>query len=453
MSEFSSAARELLTTFDKTLHPKAKSSALIPSGTAVSVVRCPSCGSKMLERRCYKCKFCGVCGSRWEGASCQNCFPDVPAYSSNDSSSVEGEGALETRDMSKLLGRNITTTEHNLLKAAFFDGSRARIHEMVVNAVSTWTIPDGTKKRIAESVTMRISKELRHGDPKVKPLLACLLREEAATLGLDMLEVTRALAVMGLNGNMHLRQASQWLIIASLGSSSSFEVYVGGAVRGTKTSRITERKERWSSWLEADGHPRDSGIFRTRVPIYLSDAIDAVTEIKVHGGVILEYSRKNHAALIDQSTLRIRVDYERSFYIFKSLKKVLLDQDVSCSIQLDRASYARKFMLDKGRCPLSSQLAKTSGCSLAINRLFLQKFKDKKSEGRAWKTVALEALRETDEEVFLSLPRLKKGMVLMVLRDLMKTTGKKLTRRDLEHTGVKGVLVLSEFEDDELKVN
>ena len=411
----------------------------------------------MVERRCYKCKFCGVCGNRWEGASCQNCFPISPEYpTDSSSSSVEGEAALERRDMSKLLGRSITQTEHNLYKSLSFDGSRARIHLMAENAVSIWSIPEAAKKRIADSITLRIMKEFRHGwDPKVKLLLASLLRKEAAALGLDILEVTHALAVMGLNVHMHLREASQWLVIAALGSSSSsrFEVYVGGAVRGTKTSRITERNERWSSWLEVHGYPRDSRIFRTRVPIYLSDAIDDATEIKVHWGVILEYSRKNHATLIDHSTLRINVDYERSFYAFKSMKKMLLDQDVSCSIELDRASYAKKFMLDKGRCPLSSQLAKTAGCSLAINRLFLQKFKEKKSEGRAWKTVALEALQEADEEVFLSLPRLRRGMVLMALRDLMKTTGKKLTRRDLGHTGVKGVLVLSEFEDDQLKVN
>ena len=413
--------------------------------------RCPSCGSRMIEKRCYKCKFCGVCGSRWEGASCQNCFPISPEYPADSTtSSVEGEAALERRDMARLLGRNITQTEHNLYKSLSFDGNRARVHLMADNAVSIWSIPDSAKKRIADSITQLVMREFRHGwDPRVKLILASLLRKEAADLGLDIQQVTRALAVMGLNVRMHLREASQWLVIAAVDSTSSpFEVYVAGSRRGTKTLQITEINSRWFSWLEAHCYPRHSKIFRTRVPIYLSDAIDDVTEIKVHGGVIIEYSRKNSATQVDHSTLRVKVGYDRSFYAFKSMKKMLLDEAISCRIELDRANFAKKFMLDKRRYPLSSELAKTAGCALAINTLFLQKFKEKKSEGRSWKTVALEALREADDEVFSSLPRFRRGVVLMTFRDLINSTGRKLTRRDLGHTGIKGVLVLSEFEDE-----
>ena len=404
----------------------------------------------MIDRRCYRCKFCGVCGTRWEGASCQNCFPVSQDYPTEPgSTSVEGEAALERRDMARLLGRNVTKTEHNLYKSLSFDGDKARIHLMAENAVSAWSIPVSAKKRIVDSITLRIMKEFRHGwDPKVKPLLASLLRKEAAGLGLNIQEVTRALAVMGLSANMHLRETSQWLVIAPFDPFSSFEVYVGGSRRGTKTSEITERNGRWSSWLEAHGYPREAKIFRARVPMYLSDAVDDdATEIKVHGGVILEYSRKNGATQIDHSTLRIKVGFERSFYAFKSMKKTLLDQDISCSIELDRASFAKKFMLGKGRYPLSSELARTAGCTLALNTLFLRKFKEKKSEGRSWKTVALEALREADEEVFSTLSRLKRGMVLMTFRE-MRTNGEKLRNHDLEHTGMKGVLVLSEFGED-----
>lgn len=382
----------------------------------------------------------------WEGASCQNCFPTDNVYTVGDGSSIDGEASLERRDMSKLFGRNISTTEHNLYRSLSFDASRAKIHDMVENAVSTWTIPAGAKKRIVDSISIRVAKELKHGDPKAKQLIASLLREEAAALGLDIMEVTRALAVMGLNGNMHLRQASQWLVVACL--SASFRVLVGETERGTKSSQIKEGTVRWSSWLVAHGYPCDAKIFRTRVPLYLSDAIDPTTEIKIVDGVILDYSRKRKATLIDHSALRIKLEYERSFYAFKSMKKILLDQDTSCHVDFDRTSYARKFMLEKGRFPLSTELARIAGCSLKMNAVFLSKFREKKSEGRSWKTVAIESLREADEEIFCSLPRLKRGLVLMTLRNLMKNGGRKLGKQDLEHTGIKGLLVLSEFDTE-----
>ena len=341
-------------------------------------------------------------------------------------------------------------TEHNLYRSLSFDREKARIHDMVENAVSVWAIPEGTKKRIVDTISIKVVREQRHSDPKSKPLIASLLREEAALLGLDIKEVTRALAVMGLNGNMHLRQDSHWLVIANL--SSTFKVLVGESERGTKSSQIKESVGRWTSWLDVHGYPTNAKIFRTRVPLYLSDAIDSQTEIKIFDGVILDYSRKRRATLIDHSTLRITLDYERSFYAFKSMKKVLLDQDTSCHIDFDRTSYARKFMLEKGKFPLSSELARVAGCSLKINAVFLSKFKEKKSEGRSWKTVAIESLRQADEEIFSSLPRLKRGLVLMTLRNQMKAGGRKLGKQDLEHTGVNGLLVLSEF-DSEPKVN
>ena len=397
--------------------------------------RCPLCGAHLVESRCYECKLCGVCGTRWEGASCPNCFPVTPAYAPSDSSSVEGEAALQKRETSDLLGgRPISLTEYRYLSSLSFDRKRAEIHEMVENAVSAWAIPPAASTRITQNITLRITKEIRRGLSKaeVKPLLASLLQEEAAGLGRGMEEVNRALAAVGL------RQAPHWLVIAS---PSSFKVCVGGSERSAKSSEM-KKKEQWSSWLEMRGYPSDARIVNVRVPIYLSDA--GLTEIKVEGAVILEYSKKRRATLIDPSTLRINVDNARSFYAWKSMKKVRLDDDIAPQrMELDRTSYAKKFMLGNGKFPASTELATVAGCARKINALFLRKFKEKRNDqGRPWKTVALEALRETDEaEVFPSIPRVKRGRILLRLKNM------NLTKHDLDYTGVRGVLVLSEFED------
>src|SRR5208283_2388943 len=107
--------------------------------------------------------------------------------------------------------------------------------------------------------------------------------------------------------------------------------------------------------------------------------------------------------------------------------------------ELDRTARAKRFMLGKGMFPKSTELAEVAGCIREINALFLRKFKEKMNdEGRAWKTVAIEALCEVDEEVFQGIPRVKRGSVMMALSNM------NLGKRDLEHTGVRGVLVLSE---------
>lgn len=421
---------------------------LLVSKNSVQVAsgRCPSCGGQLIEKRCYKCKFCGICGMKWEGISCQNCFPVANTYSTPDGNAADGEAALERSDMSKLFGRNISTTEHNLYRSLSFDGERAKTHEMVQNAVSSWTLPEGAKKRIVDTIVTRVSKELRNGDPQLKPLITSLLREEAASLGLDLKEVTRALAVMGLNAKIHLRQSSHWLVVAAIGSAS-LKVSVDGIERGIKAHKISEDTEQWESWLLANGYSETANIFRVRVPLYLTDAIDKVSKIKVANGVILDYERKRQAMLVDRSSLRIKQDYRRSFYAFKSMKKALVDDGAQCRTEVDRINFARRFMLGKGKFPISSEIATMAGCSTKINALFLNKFREKKTEGRAWNTVAMEALREADEEIFSSFPRLKRGQVLMYARDILKVRGRKLAKQDSEHTGLRGILVLSEFDE------
>ena len=402
---------------------------------SVGAGRCPLCGSLLIEGRCNKCKFCGVCGSPWEGDCCPNCFPvAAPAYAPSDSNSVVEEAALDKRETEKLLGP-MTPARFNALRSRPSEArKRAEIHEMVEKAVSAWALPPATKDRISDDITLRVTREIRHGDElEIKPLIASFLYEEAARLGLGIAEVNRALAVMGLN--TPIRQDSHWLIL--LVSGTEFKIFVGDIERGGKSSEM-KKDSQWSSWLEIRGYPPDSMIVRARVPLYLSDA--GTTKIRVEGAIILEYMRKRHATLVDPSTLTIKVDPAESFYAWRSMKKVRLDDGgsgvPSQYAELDRTARAKRFMLGKGMFPKSTELAEVAGCIREINALFLRKFKEKMNdEGRAWKTVAIEALCEVDEEVFQGIPRVKRGSVMMALSNM------NLGKRDLEHTGIRGVLV------------
>ena len=346
---------------------------------------------------------------------------------------------MDKRDTEKLLGP-MTPARYNALRSRpSIVRKRTEIHEMVEKAVSVWALPPVARDRIADSVTFKIAMGIRHGDEsEIKPLIASFLHEEAARLGLSILEVNRALAVMGLN--TPIRQASHWLIL--LVSGAQFKIFVGGSERNAKCSEMKNDTRR-SSRLEMHGYTPDVRIVSARVPLYLSDA--GTTKIRVEGALILEYLRKRHATLVNPSTLTIKVDPAESFYAWKSMKKVRLDSGASVAqhAELDRTAYAKKFMLGNGRFQLSTELAAIAGCVREMNTLFLRKLREKRNdEGRAWKTVAIEVLREVDEEVFARIPRVKRGDVLMALRNMNN-----LTKRDLEYAGIRGVLVLSEFEN------
>lgn len=339
--------------------------------------------------------------------------------------------------MEKLLGHSLPPQLYNALRShPSLERKRTEIHELVERAVSRWALPKAAKDAITDNVTLKIVKEIRQGlDPETKPMIACLLHEEAARRGRSIREVNRALAAIGA----HTREASHWLVLAT--SSTPFKILVSGAERSGKICEVD--KTQWKSWLEMHGFPEDARIVRALVPLYMSDV--GMTEIRVDGAIILEYSKKRRATLVNPSTLRIWVDLARSFYAFRSMKKVRLDGHYSSTphAELDRISYAKKFMLGSGLFPLSTELATVAGCLRVLNATFLGVFKEKRNDdGRSWKRVAIDALCEADQQVFASISRVKRGEVIMAVGKMMN----KLKKNDLRHTGVKGILVLSEFE-------
>ena len=343
---------------------------------------------------------------------------------------------MERGQMEKLLGHSLPPQLYNALRSRpSLERKRTEIHELVERAVSRWALPKTARDAIADNVTLKIVKEIRQGlEPEIRPLIACLLHEEAARRGRSIREVNRALAAIGA----HTREASHWLVLAA--SSMPFKILVSGAERSGKTCEVD--RTQWKSWLEMHGYSEDARIVRALVPLYMSDV--GMTEIRVVGAIILEYSKKRRATLVSPSTLRIWVDLARSFYAFRSMKKVRLDGNSSAPHpELDRISYAKKFMLGNGLFPLSTELATVAGCLRRLNATFLGVFKEKRNdEGRSWKSVAIDALSEADQQVFTTISRVKRGEVIMAVGRMTN----KLKKNDLHHTGTKGILVLSEFE-------
>jgi len=221
---------------------------------------------------------------------------------------------------------------------------------------------------------------------------------------------------------------------------NALSVLVNGYPRRAKSNGSDN--ENWEDYLQ---HRTQSGgmtALKIRVPLYLADTVDGRVTIQTKNATILEHDKKYKPVEIDDSTVMIALNCEKSSFLFKTVKQMCLPLDKKpARFNVDK--YAGKFMLSPSNFTASFMLALEAGCVGSINTRFLAKFKQfmEVSEGRAAKTLALAALKAAGQETFLSLSDVKRWELMR------KASTMNLSQNDLKKIRENTVLVQSELEN------
>jgi hypothetical protein len=403
----------------------------VPKENIPVIGRCPSCGSRLFESRCYKCNFCGICGKKSESGSPCDCLSgyleNLSLVPSGGAASDIGEVAPPKSEFSQIVGRHVSQRERDIV-CAQPDRKGREIRSIVCSVLNN--IPS-----LSERVKPEVLEEILHHASTLFNRFGCSQRESIPLAiwrvgkprGLSAHEVIRAIA---LTSRLKLKLVS-YSVTIQYPPSREVKVKVNGCDR---PFRYLMGHMLMESQREA--------IASIRIPLYHSDLTDSrrIT-IELVGGRYIDWEKK-YAVESNRNTLTLKIGYDDSSLLLKLQKKYQVDRGID-KIESNAVEYGRRFSLSVSRFPRSANIMMVTGpaCLHRFNILYLHLFRTKMedTQGRTPRKLVMEAQLQADREIFSSLNARQRQKVLLAVARMS------LKQSDRKYTGVEGLLVRSEI--------
>jgi hypothetical protein len=474
----------------------------IPS--TIEVASCPICNGKIVNGVCERHgTICETCGTLYKDPFCPNCYspPSTQlmggSYYRNRGRHLSpnsfrlGELGMGAKEFSSITGRQLVTKkESDILRAAGDEESaRKRIREKTEAAIRWLTLPRSKEmelidvvERNAVSLSKACRREARllgqniHISPE-KVVEYALLRE-VKRVGRTIREVQYALAKAGFN--IKLQLFCLRIAVTAGNDIASVRLFVNDWKRDQASFRPKEAgagpigkeytvsvqtlladtiddggKVGERTWIKV--HFENAVILSDESAVIVQKGENKANETKWYSSSALsshgKFPKKSLLTFDqkDPQTVWLKLNAEKCFALFKDMNRMLershdtlrdrnTDFDISQSVEIE-GLIRQHLCLPSKKFPASASLLQRASCLAKLERRSVELFREflRNSEGRSLRSLAHDAVMKADREIYSSLS----PSVKFTMKGYISTLP--LRRRDRNYTGVKGLLIPSEF--------
>ncbi len=418
-----------------------------------------------------------------------------------------GELGLGAKELSAITGRQaFSKKEANILRAMNngVDPKRRKIRQKAEAAIKWLNLPRNTEVELLQTVERNsVTIASRHGKKNssqnshisLEKVVEFSLLSEAKKIGKTIVEVQEALAKAGFN--IKLRLFSLRICVPKNVDVSLVSMYVNGWKREGDSFRPkfagegplgTEYTVAFqallSDTIDSEGHVGEhewvevrfsnaiiiseepaivSKSSHTKSRFYYDHGFSAPSSSSSYASTKQSYKEKVNFMQKGPSTVLLRLNGTKCFALFKSMNQMLdLESGTSTTNMKKENDHSitataqslppeiqgvirQQLSLPSKKFPASASLMQRASCLGSVERRSVELFREylNDSNGRSQRTLAREALRRADEEIFSSLPEALK----LTMKGYVATLP--LKRKDKSYTGINGLLIPSEvsFED------
>jgi hypothetical protein len=398
----------------------------------------------------------------------------------SDTNSAKGAASLSRSEVETFLGHAASRKLVNMLNAASRDTKTEALLLKVRGIVERLPVDAKAKETIqlkAEQLALALRKneELNTNEVAVATIIK-ILRE----YGWSFERITRTLAAI----DKRLAAVKDLYVVVKLertvmlydnssrnrgaGSGQIIEQYDNSSRNNGVSDGVSNRVR-----VSINGEPRyvkilNNGNLTTRllrIPVYMMDDGGL---LEIHGARICITHERNEAGSVklvcrtDSKRLQI-IDAHRavlmlrdSFEPLKLLKRVELGDialKTAAQRRIDACLFLRRYWTDK--LPITEHLLAYAGVLAQFRARYSELFTAKFEKEEVWrrltaarendvllrspKSLAEEAIFQADDEVWSSLPTVRKAAIRRVAEE------RGLSKEDLKYTGIKGFIVKSEL--------